>query len=77
MQKIQFRSSFKSSVGIAVVDVDLNWLNWFHFLILEECRLLIIMTDSMIFLPPFLDVTSMSISRVPFLAQLDHGILSM
>ena len=41
------------SVGITWVDVYLNWLNWFHFLILEG--LLVILIDSMIF--------SVSISR--------------
>ena len=39
-----------------LVDVLLNWLNWFHFLLLEEW-LLVILIDCMIFLSPFLDVT--------------------
>ena len=34
-----------------------------------------ILIDCMIFLPPFLDVTKMYLSRIPFLAQLDSGIL--
>ena len=49
-------------------------LNFFHFLILEV-GLLLILTDCMIFLSPFLDVTMMSMSTVSFLAQLGSGIL--
>ena len=56
--------------------VHLNWINWFHFLILEG-GLLIILIDCMIFLSPFLDVTRMSMSTVSFLAQLDSGILCL
>ena len=62
------------SVGITLVDVHLNWLNWFHFLILER-GLLVVLIDSMIFLSPFLDVTKMSMSTVSFIAQLDSGTL--
>ena len=58
------------------VDVHLNWLNWLHFLFLEG-GLLVILIDCMIFRSPFLDVTSMSMSTVPFLAQLDTGILCL
>ena len=58
------------SIGITLVKVHLNWLNWFHFLIVEE-GLLVILIDCMIFLSPFLDVTRMSISTVYFVAQLD------
>ena len=57
-----------------MADVRLDWLNWFHFLILEGV-LLVIMIDRMIFLSSFLDVTRMSISTVSFLTQLDAGIL--
>ena len=57
-------------------DVHLNWLNWFHFLILEG-GLLIILIDCMIFLSPFLDVTMMSMSTFSFLAQLGSGILCL
>ena len=40
--------------------------------------MLIILIDCMIFLPPFLDVTTMiSMSKVSFLAQLDSGILCL
>ena len=51
------------------MDVHLNWLNLFHFLILEE-GLLVILIDCMIFLSPLLDVTTLSMSTVSFLAQL-------
>ena len=64
--------SFFCSYSLA--DIDLNWLNSFHLLILEG-ELLIILVDYMIFLSPFLDVTRMRISTVSFLAQLDSGII--
>ena len=54
------------SIGTIQVDVLQNWLNWFHFLFLEE-GLLIILIDCMIFWSPFLDVTRISISTVSFL----------
>ena len=57
--------------SITLVDVYLNWLNWFHSLILKE-SLLIILID---FLSPFLDVTRMSMSKFSFLAQLESAIL--
>ena len=63
-------------IGITLVDVHLNCLNSFHFLILEG-GLLVILIDCMIFLSPFLDVTRMSMSTVSFLAQLDSGILCL
>ena len=53
----------KSSVGITLVDVYLNWLNWFHFLILEG-GLLVFLIDGMNFMSPFLDVTRISMSAV-------------
>ena len=59
------------SVGITMADVHLNW---FHFLIVEE-GLLFILIDCLIFLSPFLDVTRMSMSKISFLIQLDSGIL--
>ena len=46
-----------------LVDVHLNWLNWFHFLILEV-GLLVIPIDCIVFLSPFLNVTRMSMSIV-------------
>ena len=62
------------SIDITLVDVHLNWLNWFHFLILEG-GLRIILIDCMTFLSPFLDVRRMSMSTVSFLAQLNSWIL--
>ena len=46
------------SMGITLVDVHLNWLNWFHFLILKG-GLLVILIDCMIFVSPFLNVTGL------------------
>ena len=64
------------SIAITLVDDHLNWLNWFHFLILEK-DLLVILIDYMIFLSPFLYVIRMSMPIVSFLAQLDSGILCL
>ena len=50
------------SIDITLVDFHLNWLVWLHFLILEG-GLLIILTDCMIFLLPFQDITRMSMSN--------------
>ena len=69
-------SLFYSSIGITLVDVLQNWLNWFYFLFLEG-SLLVILIDCMIFLSPLLDVTKMAMSTVSFLAQLEPGILSL
>ena len=70
-------SQLKSFLQVLLlVDVYLNWLNWFHFLILEGGQLVILL-DCMIFLSPFLDVTRMSLSTVSFLAQPDSGILCL
>ena len=46
-------SQLKSSMGITLVDVHLNWLNQFNFLILQG-GVLVILINSMIFLSPFL-----------------------
>ena len=43
------------SIDIALEDIHLNWLNWFHSLILEG-GVLVILIDCMIFLSLFLDV---------------------
>ena len=61
-------------MGITLVDVHLNWLNWFHFLIFKGV-LLAILRDCMIFLSPLLDVTRMSMLIVSFLTQLDRNSL--
>ena len=59
-----------------LVDVHLNWLNWFHFRILEG-GVLVILIDCMIFQSAFLDVTRMPMSTVSFVAKLDCGILCL
>ena len=69
-------ASLSFSIGIALVDVYLKWLNWFHFLILEG-GLLVIQINCMIFLSPFRDVTRMSMSTVSFLSQLDYRIFCL
>ena len=62
--------------GITLVDVHLNWLNWFHFLILEG-GLLVFLIDCIIFLPPFLEDTRISMSTISFLWQLVSFIWPM
>ena len=64
------------SIGITLVDVHLNWRNWFHFFILER-GLLVILIDLMIFLSPFVDVIRTSMSTVSFLEQLDFEVLCL
>ena len=68
------QSALVFSIGITLVDVLLNWLNWFHFLFLGG-GLLVILIDCMIFLSTFLDVTKMSMSTVSFLELLDSAVL--
>ena len=65
-----------ASLVITMVDVHLNWLNWFHFLILEV-GLIITLIDCMIFLSPFVDVTRISMPTVSFFTRLDSGILCL
>ena len=50
--------------------VDVGLLNWFYYLMLEG-GLLVILIDSIVFLPPFLDVPRISLPTVSFLTQLD------
>ena len=63
-------------VCITQVDVRLNWLNWFRFLILVGVPL-VTLIDCMIFRSPFPDVIRMSMSTVFSLSQLDSGILCL
>ena len=63
-------------ISITLVDVHLNWINWFHFLIFVG-GLLVILIDCMLFLSPFLDAASISMSIVSFLTELDPGILCL
>ena len=46
---------------MSLLDVLLDWINWFHFLFLEGDQH-VALIDCMIFLSPFLEVTRMSIS---------------
>ena len=57
-------TSLEPLADIILVDVQLNWLNWFLVLFLEG-GLFVILVDCMIFLSPFLDVTRMSMSTIP------------
>ena len=50
-----------------MVDVHLNWLSWFHSLILEG-GLLVILIDCIMFLSPVLDFVRMFMSTLFFLA---------
>ena len=59
-----------------MIDIHLNWLNWFHFLILKG-GLLVIQIGCMIFVSPLLDVKRVFFSTVSFLAQLGSGILCL
>ena len=59
-----------AAIGITLVDVLQNCLNWFHFLFVKG-GLLIIPIDYMIFLLPFQYVTKMFMSTVYFVTQLD------
>ena len=61
---------FSLSIGYTLVDVNLNCLNWSHFLMLKG-GILVILIDCMISLASFLDVTRSSIS---FLAQRNSGL---
>ena len=61
------------SIGITLVDVHLNWLTWFLFLI-PVGGLLVILIGCMILLSPFLDVVRTSMSPVSFLTQPNCGI---
>ena len=73
LEPLAHRRNVASLSLFYLVDVQLNW---FHFLILKE-GLLVILIYWMIFLSPFLDVTRISMSTVSFLAQLDSGILCL
>ena len=64
------------SIGITLVNVLWNWLNWFHFLFVKG-GILIILIGFMIFLPSFLDVTRMSMPTVSFLSQLHSEVLCL
>ena len=62
---LQECSQLKSFIVIALVGFQLNWLNLFHFFILEEGLLAIL-----------IDVIKMSMPAVSFLTKLDFVIIS-
>ena len=64
------------SIDIILVDVHLNRLNWFRFLVLVEGPL-IILIDCMIFLSQFLGIIRTFMSTVSFFTQLYFGILCL
>ena len=77
---VKMYSTYIFSIRITLVDIHLNRLNRFHFLILKG-GLLVILIDCINSLPPFLDVTRMSMSTVSFLVKLNlefsaYGMLS-
>ena len=59
-----------------LVDIHLNRLNCFHFVIFDG-GLLTILINCMIFLSRFVDVTRISMSTVQFFSQQDPGILCL
>ena len=69
-------SRLKSSVGITFVDVHMNWLNWFHFVILEGGLLVILykLHDFSVIIPK---CTKMSMPTVSSLALLGSGIFCL
>ena len=69
-------ASFEPCAHSSKVDVHLNWLNSFLFLMLVVGPLVIVVV-CMIFLLPFLDVIRMFITTVYFPTQLDSGILCL
>ena len=64
---------FSLSIGYTLVDVNLNCLNWSHFLMLKG-GILVILIDCVISLSSFLDVTRSSMSTVSFVPQRNSGI---
>ena len=58
-------------IDIILVNIHLNYLSWFHFLILEV-SLLVILIDCMIFLSPFKDVYVNSL--FPYTARLRNSL---
>ena len=64
------------SIGITLVDVELNWFSWIHFLILEG-GLLVSLMDCIFFFLLFLDVARMSMLTVSFFTQLNSVILCL
>ena len=63
LEPLTHHQNVASYIGVTLVGVHLNWLNWFYFLICKGS-----------ILSPFLDVTRISMPTVFFLAQLDSEI---
>ena len=62
--------------NITLITAYLNWVSWFH-LVLLVAGTLVILIGCMIFLSPFLDVLRTFMSTVSFLAHLESGILGL
>ena len=73
---VEMLSLWVFSVGISLVDVHVDWLDWFHVLI-HVSGPLVILISWMIFLWLFLDVVRMSMPAVSYLALLVSIILSL
>ena len=71
---VLFLSPWLFSISIMIVDVHLNWLNWFHSSILVEDPF-VILIDCMISFLPFLNVIGMTMSTISFLAHLHAGMI--
>lgn len=73
---VEMLSLWVFSVGISLVDVHMDWLNWFHVLI-HVSGPHVVLISWMIFLWLFLDVVRMSMPAVSYLALLVSIILSL
>ena len=67
------------SIGITLVNVHLNWLNWFDFFVLKRGPLIVLIVF-MIFLSLFLDITrnyvnSFFLCTGSEILSLQHGFL--
>ena len=58
-----------------MVDVHLNWLDWFHFLIVVG-SLTVIVIDWVVYLSPFLRCYEDVYVNIFFVIQLHNGIIS-
>ena len=57
-----------------MVDVHLNWLDWFHFLIVVG-SLTVIVIDWVVYLSPFLRCCEDVYVNIFFVVQLHNGII--
>ena len=58
LKQLAHHSNVVISIGITLIDVHQSRFNWFHFFILKE-GLLVILIVRMIFLSPFIDIMRM------------------